>query len=316
MHLTPALSAPAIGPGKATFPGILRSELYKALRLRAMPIGAVLVIIPSILTALFLLASNYVPTSLAAIPPTQKGAEGYFIESLFEHTLELIRDFSGIFLLVLAVLVVGQEFQNGTIRVILARGVDRTQWLLAKVLTLCGIALGMIAVYLAVIFALTYVAIAHATGGTAIFQHLPQTFGYDMWMYVVSTLLNAAATIMMAVAATIIGRSPMFGIGVALIFFPADTILVTIFGAFSHVFNSDFWTSATGYLLGPSLNALPISLIIGNHMTPDSALRVAVDGTVPDVFYDGTHAVLVVLTYTVVFAAISIILLRRRDVQE
>jgi energy-coupling factor transporter ATP-binding protein EcfA2 len=56
-----------------------------------------------------------------------------FFYSRVPANLTLLRVFSGIFLLILTANVIGVEYQLGTIRILLARGVGRVQLLLSKV---------------------------------------------------------------------------------------------------------------------------------------------------------------------------------------
>lgn len=113
-----------------------------------------------------------------------------------------------------------------------------------------------------------------------------------------------------------IGRSVVFGMAVALLFFPADNVLLNIWEAVGHVTNNTAWFAVTAYQLGPTLNALPASLLLGQRAGNPTVPPVISDGAQPLVFYDGTHALVVVLVYILVCAAISFTLFQRRDVQE
>lgn len=289
-----------------SFAGVLRSEVYKALRMRVTRLGAPLAFVPAAFLLLYSLVSTFIRDNLA------HGGGGVFLEQLFEENLALIRAFSGVFLIVLTVQLFGQEFQNGTIRIILARGVDRVQLVVAKLLAVGLIALGTLAAYLAVMFPLAALAIIH-TGGMSLLTQLPATFGGDMLRYVLSMLFSVVATVTMAMAATIVGRSLVFGMGVALVFFPVDAnVLTAILGSIAVVTKNLAWAQATAYLLGPTLNAMPLALLTGERI----ATPVLTVGNVPLVMYDGTHDILVVLGYIVAFVALSLWLMRQRDVQE
>jgi len=291
---------------KPSFWGLLRCELYKALRLRAMIIGAPLAFVPTALLIVYLFTSTIIHDNIT------HGNPGPFFEQVFSEVLTPLRVFTGMFLIVLTVYIFGQEYQNGTIRVILARGVGRMQFALTKLLAVIGIALGTLAIYLAIAFTMTYLAIISVNGGAQALRQLPATFGHDMLLYVASILISVEATILMAMAATIYGRSLAFGMGVALIYFPADNVAVRVFDIFARATHNPFWDHLTAYLLGPTLNAMPVELLTGEQ-TQSSILTV---GDVPRVLYDGTHAVLVALIYSLAFAAISFVLMRLRDVHE
>jgi hypothetical protein len=134
-----------------------------------------------------------------------------------------------------------------------------------------------------------------------------------MLLYLVSMFINAVATILMAMTVTIIGRSLAFGMGVALLFFPADTVGgMQLFGILAQTTHNMTWAQATAYLLGPTLNGMPLAFLTGEQMhTPVRTL-----GDAPLVFYDGAHAVLVALVYMAAFAVISLTLMRQRDIHE
>jgi ABC-type transport system involved in multi-copper enzyme maturation permease subunit len=289
-----------------TFAGIVRSELYKALRLRFLPIGAILAFIPPLLLLGYILVSNNLSENYAL------AGERYLVQA-FEEVMGTIRAVSGVLFIVLSVYVFGQEYQHGTLRIVLARGVDRTQWLVAKLLALGMIAVGLLAIYLSIAFPLVFLAIFHSAIGARGIQQLPATFGGEMLKYIVTLLVSAAATILMAMAATIIGRSLAFGMGLAIIFFPTDTnVLFTVFRALYAGSGEKVWAQATAYLLGPTLNGMPQALIAGERF-PSPVQTV---GATPLVLYDASHAIIVTLAYMALFTAISVILTRQRDVTE
>src|SRR5207247_4332322 len=71
-----------------------------------------------------------------------------FLTNRMMQNLAILRVFIGIFLLVLTAFVIGLEYQLGTIRILLARGVGRLQLLTAKLLAVVIIALGVFIVSL------------------------------------------------------------------------------------------------------------------------------------------------------------------------
>src|SRR5215470_18172209 len=73
----------------------------------------------------------------------------HFYYNILSITLSILRVFTGIFLLVLTARTIGLEYQLGTIRVLLARGVGRLQLLFAKLLTVAIIALVLLVVGIA-----------------------------------------------------------------------------------------------------------------------------------------------------------------------
>jgi len=74
--------------------------------------------------------------------------------------------------------------------------------------------------------------------------------------------------------------------------------------------HSDFWLNVSAYLLGPNLNVMPKVLITS------AKTEVFTIGAQPFVAVDGAHTLWVTLVYSLIFAAVAIILTWRRDVQE
>src|SRR5215471_5028 len=70
----------------------------------------------------------------------------HFFYETMTLNLSVLRIFIGIFLLILTPCLIGQEYQLGTIRILLARGVGRIQLLLAKLFTIIVIALILLVV--------------------------------------------------------------------------------------------------------------------------------------------------------------------------
>ena len=86
-----------------------------------------------------------------------------------------VRVFTGFFLLILTARMIGQEYQLGTIRVLLARGVGRLQLLFAKLLTMAIIALILLIVGLALNYLLTLILVAGVTGNLHAFSAIDPT---------------------------------------------------------------------------------------------------------------------------------------------
>ncbi|HEX9131084.1 MAG TPA: ABC transporter permease subunit, partial [Ktedonobacteraceae bacterium] len=76
----------------------------------------------------------------------------HFFYNTLSVGLSIVRVFTGIFLLILTARTVGLEYQLGTIRVLLSRGVGRLQLLFAKLLTVIVIALILLAAGLLLVY--------------------------------------------------------------------------------------------------------------------------------------------------------------------
>src|SRR5579862_4063674 len=127
----PSLSA---SPARAHFGNVLYGELFKITRLR-------------IAWVIFGLYTLFIVGGQLALATGSRAKSQLISDPLgswynaMNGDLELIRIFSGIFLLILTAHVVGLEYQLGTIRILLGRGVGRVQLLAAKTLALAIVAL-------------------------------------------------------------------------------------------------------------------------------------------------------------------------------
>jgi ABC-2 type transport system permease protein len=287
------------------FLGMLRGEIFKLTRQRfnwLTTLGFVGVVS---IYYLFLLGNKQIKADLQQFP----------YES-FYHTMAregaITRVFIGIVLMIATAMLIGFEYQHGTIRVLLSRGVDRVKLLLAKLLTVALFGLALLA--LAALLNALWATLAQLVivGNLDAYKALNGTFWANTWAYVLSILISMGATILLAVALTVAGRSVVFGLTLSIVWFAADNIGVQIMRLVNSFTNNDFWLKITGYWLGPNLNILPTQMV-APHVggSPVETLGVA-----PAATYDLTHSLLTVLTYSVIFAAVAITLTWRRDVKE
>jgi ABC-2 type transport system permease protein len=302
---------------KPGFLGVLRGEIIKVTRQRLLWIGSILAFGPVVVYLLFLLPTPSVKVNLLG------AYAGQYMSIVIQRELLLIRVFLGFFLLALTVMVIATDYQQGTIRIVLARGVGRVQLLLAKLATIGGVALAALASYLVLAYILTYGVLSLAAGTTSVFSALPSYFWSDTWIEISGILISVIATILMATAATVIGRSIQFGLGVALLYFPADNIGSTFLALIAGFTHQQFWLDVSGYLLGTALNGLP-AVLVPMHtqtiITKDGARTAQVVtetiGATPYVSYDATHYLVLIALYCLIFAGLAIGLTWRRDVLE
>ena len=233
--------------------------------------------------------------------------------------LSVLRVFTGFFLLIVTARMVSQEYQLGTIRVLLSRGVGRLQLLFAKLTTMAIIAIILLTVGILFNLLLTILLIAGVAGNLNSFSSLTSQFWSDSGIYVLSILLNMGVSILLATTAAVIGRASVFGISAALAFFPLDNFGTVIMLLANRVTGSDFWLSITAYFLGPNLNQMPIALtnnpkVLSIGFGPLYAIDPANVGH--GILVDGTHTLVVAAVYAAIFAAAAIWLTWKRDVKE
>ncbi len=283
-----------------SFFGILRSEFFKITRQWITWVMAVLLLGLIIMPYIIMFTVPDVGSTLNQHPLA-------FFYNRVTGNLTLFRVFTGIFLLVLTANVIGLEYQLGTIRILLARGVGRLQLLATKLLAVALVAIILLVVGLLLNAILLCVGISAVTGNLNALQSLTPTFWSDMQVYVLTIALSMGVTILLAAAVSVLGRSLAFGLSVALIWFPADNIGSIVLLYAYRLTHYDFWQNISAYLLGPNLNAMPTVL------TPRNLFSI---GITPLVNVDGTHTLLVALVYSLIFAAVAFVLMWRRDVKE
>ncbi len=293
-----------------SFFGIVRGELFKIRRQRTTWIMLVLLLGVMILPYIIEWTAPNVQGNIQTDPL-------HFLYNVLSVGMSIVRVFTGIFLLVLTARVIGLEYQLGTIRVLLSRGVGRLQLLSAKLFTVAVIALVLLVVGIALSYLLTVILVAGVTGNLNAFSALNSTFWSDAGTYILTILVNMGVTILLATAAAVVGRSLAFGLSAALIFFPIDNVGTVIMELAYRVTHNNFWLDLTAYFLGPNLNTMPVALTSGRVLAIGQAPLSFADQTGPHgIQVDGTHTLVVALVYAIIFAAVAIVLTRQRDIHE
>ena len=296
---------------KPSFFGTVRGEFFKIGRQWTNWIMLVLLLGVIVLPFVIEMTAPNVNANLQANPL-------HFFYNVLSIGLSIVRVFTGIFLLILTARVVGLEYQLGTIRVLLSRGVGRLQLLFAKLLTVALIALILLVIGLLLDYLLTVILVAGVTGNLNAFGALNSAFWSDAQVYVLSILINMGVTILLATAAAVVGRSVTFGLSAALIFFPVDNIATEIMILAFRITHNDFWISATAYFLGPNLNTMAPALTSNRVESIGSSPLYFVDQArqAHGIQVDGTHTLVVALVYALIFAVTAIVLTWKRDVKE
>lgn len=296
---------------KPSFFGMVRGEFFKIGRQRTNWILLVLLLGVIVLPYIIEMTAPNVKTNIETNPL-------HFFYNVLSTGLAILRVFTGISLLILTARTIGLEYQLGTIRVLLSRGVGRLQLLFAKLLTVVVIALLLLVFGLLLNFLLTVILVAGTTGNLNAFNALNSAFWSDAQVYVLSILINMGVTVLLATAAAVIGRSVTFGLSAALVFFPIDNIATVVMTLAFRITHNDFWLSATAYFLGPNLNAMAAALTSNRAESIGTTPLYFVDqaGQAHGILVDGTHTLVVALVYAVIFAVTALVLSRIRDVTE
>jgi len=269
---------------------------------------AVVIILPY----LIVLTTSFVGTQLHNDPL------GFFYSAL-SIGLAILRIFTGLILLIVTARVIGLEYQLGTIRVLLSRGVGRLQLLFAKLMTVVLIALFLLVIGSLFISLMIIILVAVFSGNLNAFHALTTQFWSDTWIYTLSILVNMGVTILLATAAAVIGRSLAFGLSVALVFFPIDNIGTLIMQLAFLLTRNDFWLNITAYFLGPNLNDMAPNLVDKFGPAVGATPLYFVEPSTHQahgILVNGTHTLIVAAVYAVIFAAIALWLTWKRDVKE
>lgn len=216
---------------------------------------------------------------------------------------------SGTFLLLFGARLIGMEYSSGTIRVLYARGAGRLRLLLAKVFTLCVVAVCLLAGYLVIVGLILAGMILAQTGGFDVVQKISAEFWGDLGRWALVQGISMGLAILIAAAAAGLGRSLAFAIAASLAFYPADNFLnILEILAVRATGHDQPWTAMSQYQLGPNINVL-LTLIEPSHVTRPAFAQ-------PLAPVDATHAFAVIGVFAVAFAAIALVRTVRPDVLE
>jgi len=309
--MSTALTSAATAQGLAArserpqFLGMLRGEIFKLVRQRFNWLTTLGFAGAVSIYYLFLLGNKSVKDDLQQFP-----YESFY--HIMAREGAITRVFIGIVLMIATAMLIGFEYQHGTIRVLLARGVDRVKLLLAKLLTLALFGLALLALAFALNVLWATLAQLLIVGNLGAYKALNGTFWANTWAYVLTILISMGATILLATALTVIGRSVAFGLTLSFVWFAAENIGTGIMILVNSFTNNDFWLKITAYWLGPNLNILPTQMVAPHA----GGIPVETLGSSPQVHYDLTHSLLTILIFSIVFFAAAVVLTWRRDVKE
>ncbi len=285
-----------------SFLGIVRGELLKVSRQWLTWIMLALLAGGTIFAHLLTFSIPNAKTNMSQAPL-------HFLYNEMEVSFSILRIFGGIFIIILTAYLIGMEYQYGTVRILLARGVGRLQLLFAKLLALVIIALALV-IGLLLLNSLMICLIIDLIGGNL--QALNATspaFWSNTALYLLTVLISMGVSILMATAMGAIGRSLSIGMSASLAWFPVDNLGMLFLLLAQRLTHNDFWPNITAYLLGPNLNVMP-EVILPAQIKANSI------GIPPLAQVDGPHTLWVALVYGIVFAAIAIVLTWKRDVKE
>ena len=235
----------------------------------------------------------------------------HFFYSTMESNLVVFRILVGILLIILTSFTIGREYQYGTIRILLARGVGRMQLLLVKLALVALLALALLVGFTLFTALLTGLLMLALVGNLNALGALTPAFWPNIGIDELSVIMSMGATILMAAAMNALGRSLTFGLSASLLWFPIDNLGTLVMNVLARLTQSDFWTNITAYLLGPLLNRLPDYVLPAEAQSPLQSF-----GTPPLVPVSSAHAFWVIGAYSLVFFVLALVPTWKRDVKE
>jgi ABC-2 type transport system permease protein len=287
---------------KPSFPGLVRGELLKISRQWLTWIMLALLIGGTIFSHLFTFSIPNTKVNISQAPL-------HFLYNEMEVSLSILRIFGGIFIIIMTAYLIGIEYQYGTIRIVLARGVGRLQLLFAKLLTLVLITLVLVSGLLLLNALMICLITDLIVGNLQPLNAITPEFWSNTGLYLLTVLLSMGTSILMAAAMSAIGRSLSFGMSAALVWFPIDNMGLLFMHIAALLTHNDFWNQITTYFLGPNLNAMPTVLL-------PAQLEANSIGIPPLAPVNGPHTLWLTLAYSIVFATVAIVLTWKRDVKE
>jgi ABC-type transport system involved in multi-copper enzyme maturation permease subunit len=310
-----------ITANRPPFFGMIQAELGKIVRWRAiwftlLGIGLLMLLLNGLafFVTLFTLTNAQGVGDRNQPPPPLPPAEAVPYV-MMTTLLNEVRQYSGLVIAILAVMLVAAEFQYGTIRIVLGRGVGRIRLLFAKYSTL--LIAGLIA--LAVILALNLVelAILAAAQGKsdAVFGHIPTYLWSDAGLYLLTILYNLVVTMLFAVFVTVLSRSLAVGLVVTIVYFAAEGIVGAILQGVAGATNNKIWSDIPNYFLGTNLTNLAAAVLPAHEVLRTRGVLARIGGgSAGGAPFDATHAIVVTLLYSAVFLGVSLYLIWKRDV--
>lgn len=299
---------------RPSFAGMVRGEWLKITRQRALwwiGLGTIvmvllrgLILLPELLSLDGQIGGNAVRFSTPDL--------AYI---LLTQAMPIVQDISGLFIMVASIIVIAQEYQMGTIRVLLARGAGRVRLLGAKALALLIVGVAAIAVIQVIVGLIMVLVSVIVRGDLSLITMGPGYYWNDAGTFLLSSVVNMVASALLAGMLAVIGRSLAFGLGIALPYFFAESIIASILDVVTRATNHAVWYNITTFFFGVNLSGLATAIIPPRSM--QLITRGALTNTIPGtITIDSTHALLVIGLYSVAFAVVAILVTLRRDVTQ
>lgn len=311
-HPSPYGRASSVMMGRQDYTSVLLRlvgmELYKLRRRLMSKVLSIIAILAMIgLFALIAGGAMYLARNGATLAEIAGYSQSLRLPSSLYLVTQLLNTVGLILLIILVSTIVGGEYVDKTVRLMLTRGPTRTQFLFAKVgATIVCIVLGVVGLTLLGIF--TGLLLNFFTGVAQNFDFFtPDWFGH-LLLYLLVTMLGLFVYAMMALCLSTLGRATAAGMAGVLTWSFVVEPLVEV--------GSSFGRDVSGPV-GGFFQALPDYLIGTNvgQLQQDQSHYVYVSAIIqPSAMQANLHSLLVLAVYLVIFIGLSWWVSVRRDV--
>lgn len=301
--------AATIALPRPQFLSMVRGE---ALKLSRMRLTWVSLLVFTGFAALPLLLSLLAPRVLTSVEDAPAAAQLRVLLNELGVYASILRFVAVPIVIIVTARILGEEYGHGTIRVILARGVGRFQFLGVKLAMCSLVALALVfwGTVLAAVFQL--LSLELVVGNFNLLRAINGDYWHAIGIEVLVLAIALEVAVLLVTAVTVLSRSLAVGMSAGLVWFLFDNLFGLIFFALAAtVTRSTGWLLATGDLLGLNLNAMASALLPNNIVVP----QLPFFGT-PMVPVSGGHTLLVTAIYSAAFVVVSVALIVHRDVQE
>jgi ABC-type transport system involved in multi-copper enzyme maturation permease subunit len=282
-------------------------ELYKLRRRLMSKVLAFISIISTVslfgllALAAFLMAKNGIPTE-----DIRRFSESLRLPVSLSLVVQLLQSLGLILIIILVSTIVGGEYADKTMRLMLTRGPTRTQLLLSKVgAALVCVVLEVVGITLLGIFS-GYI-FNFTTGISPTFEFFSASWFGHALLYILITMLGLFTYAMMALFLSTLGRATAAGLaGVLTWSFLIEPAISVIGGLFARNIGGplgSFFQALPDYLIGTNINVL---------VQNESQYLFSAGAQVSQ--QSNIHALLVLVVYNVVFIGITLWVNMRRDV--
>lgn len=294
-----------------TFKSIFSSEFFKLLHNRMVTTFAAIIFG---IFAINILGTTVIFTSILSINKSSDAQSNLFLmNTLWMQVLQTNMSWSGIMMIFLTVMAIGQDYQNGVIRVILARGAGRMRVLAAKYTAALLYAFFVLIAQYIVTAAFLFSALS-VSNNLDLLNRMPSNISQEIILYGLVTLVSVIVTGFMAAALTTLGRSLTFGFAFALLWFPVEGILKFMAMVLSAAYSLQFYETVnkiTNAFLGSAITNLGSQIFTQNGQTVTPLTVNGFTLSAPSALTDG----IIITVYAAIFLVGMFTYARMKDVQ-